>query len=123
MRRRRARCGGTALSRLRTRNRERVGDVLHAPGPDDLNASPTTYAACVIHLSAVEWPNWREDDENFPALCQLIAHELGHFEGYGDPGAAEGTIQSRNLNVVPFVPPCRHWHLWYDHEWIWGEVA
>jgi len=92
-------------------------------GLDDLAADPASYSQCVVHLSRAEFPSWEEDDEDFPELCQLMTHELGHFEGYSDVGAVEGTIQSRNLNDVPIVPQCRKSKLWYGHEWIIEEVA
>lgn len=88
-------------------------------GADMLSEPPATYTDCVVHYDLKVWPSWRPIDASFPAFCQVMTHELGHFEGIGDPGTP-GTVTQTEALRAPIVAPCRHAVLWYGHERIIG---
>lgn len=85
-------------------------------GSANFAAPPSTYRSCVVHLSSTMWPDWQTDDSHFAVFCQLMTHEIGHFEGYPDTEAQPGTIQYEDPSTAPLVPPCRHYHLVYVLE-------
>lgn len=82
-------------------------------GYNNFAESPITYTGCVVHLNQMAWPNWRADDSSFTIFCQIMTHELGHFEGYSDVGAVPDTIQYENPMTAPIVSPCQHYRLVY----------
>lgn len=87
-------------------------------GPDNFSAPPSTFSACVIYMNPAIFPNWEEDDEHFTMLCQVMTHEVGHFEGYADANARPGTIQNAAPTKAPLVPECRHARLFYSGVWL-----
>lgn len=88
-----------------------------AAGPNSVAASPSTYRDCIVRLNPNIWADRETEDDNFEALCQLMTHELGHFEGYADAGAKPGTIQYVFPDTAPLVTTCQHYDLVYvgDH--------
>lgn len=85
-------------------------------GPDNFTAPSSAFMHCVVHVNPSIFPNWEEDDEHFTMLCQLMTHEIGHFEGYPDANAKPRTIQSPAAMTAPIVPECRYARLFYSGE-------
>lgn len=95
-------------------------------GEVDNTSSPSTYTDCVIHISRAWWPNWLEDDAHFSELCQMMAHEFSHLEGYSDTDIAlTGTVMGPSaIENAPLIPACRRYRLVYripgGIEWFTG---
>jgi hypothetical protein len=53
-------------------------------GPDDFAAAPVTFTACTVNLSRARWPQGAIAAGAYPALCQVMVHELGHLMGWPD---------------------------------------
>jgi hypothetical protein len=70
---------------------------------------------CPIYLSRQLWPNWYVDDLNFEVFCKTLVHEVGHYEGHADEGAAPGTVEYEFPEWAT-VPQCERYRLVYGHR-------
>jgi len=53
-------------------------------GELDFAAAPSSYTDCTVYISTTSWPTYASTVQAYPQFCQMMIHELGHFQGYAD---------------------------------------
>jgi hypothetical protein len=84
-------------------------------GINELISPPASFTACVVHINPGVWSGWLADDGNFPAFCKEMVHEYGHFEGFPDAGAVQGTVEYERPDLA-HVPVCERFRLTYGRR-------